>query len=217
MSCNSSPELGWEYIGKVLCYIIELSQIPKFLGNTVGLLWRKAEEEREKRKEFEEVALPYINSLYHMALKMTKNTQDAEDLVQETYLKAYRFFHKFQKGTNCKAWLFKILHNTYINSYRKKVKEPKVESVSEDPFYGIHGNILDIEEELIKRTTRQEIKEALEKLSEEFRSVVILSDLEGFSYKEISEILDCPIGTVMSRLHRGRNHLKEILLLRLSR
>lgn len=205
------------YWGDSLFYTIEPLHIPNFLRTTMGLLWRKAEEEGEKRKEFEEVALPYINSLYHMALRMTRNTQDAEDLVQETYLKAYRFFHRFQKGTNCKAWLFKILNNTYINSYRKRVKEPKIESISDNPFYETPETILDVEEELIKRITQQEIKEALGKLPEEFRSVVILSDLEGFSYKEISEILDCPIGTVMSRLHRGRSRLKEILSLTLSR
>lgn len=171
-----------------------------------------------RKKEFEELALPHIDSLYNFAIKLTRNEGDAEDLVQETYLRAYKFFDKYKKDTYIKAWLFSILRNTFINSYRKKKKEPeKVDFHSVEQFIDKltdRDNPLskdDISNDLSKDTLDSEIKSALDKLPEEFRSVILLSDIEGFSYQEISEILKCPVGTVMSRLHRGRKILYKNL------
>lgn len=171
-----------------------------------------------RKKEFEELALPHIDSLYNFAIKLTRNEGDAEDLVQETYLRAYKFFDKYKKDTYIKAWLFSILRNTFINIYRKKKKEPKkVDFHSVEQFIDKltdRDNLLsknDISNDLSKDTLDSEIKSALDELPEEFRNVILLSDIEGFSYQEISEILKCPVGTVMSRLHRGRKILYKNL------
>ncbi len=169
---------------------------------------------------FEELAMEHMPSLYTAALRMTRNPSDAEDLVQEMYLKAYRAFHTFQEGTNLKAWLYRILTNTFINTYRAKKRRPEESNVEElENLYlyrrlgGLEGATSgrSAEEEVLDRFTESDIKEALESLPEQFRMAVLLGDVEGFSYKEIAEILDVPIGTVMSRLHRGRRALQKRL------
>src|SRR6187549_2620627 len=169
---------------------------------------------------FAEQAMPFMDSLYGAALRMTRNPADAEDLVQETYLKAYRGFGGFQEGTNLKAWLYRILTNTYINSYRAKRRRPDesdIDDVEDLYLYrrlgGLEGAVAgrSAEDELLDIYTDDEIKTAIESLPEQFRMAVLLADVEGFSYKEIADILDVPIGTVMSRLHRGRKQLQERL------
>ncbi|MBI1843425.1 MAG: sigma-70 family RNA polymerase sigma factor [Actinobacteria bacterium] len=172
------------------------------------------------RDQFTDLAMEYMPSLYSAALRMTRNPADAEDLVQESYLKAYRGFHSFQEGTNLKAWLYRILTNTYINRYRAQQRRPDETSMDqeEDFFLYRHLGELDAsragrsaEDELLDLFSSSEIVEAVESLSETFRIPVLLADVEGFSYKEIAEILDIPIGTVMSRLHRGRKALQRLL------
>ena len=169
---------------------------------------------------FAEAAMEYMPSLYSAALRMTRNPADAEDLVQETYLKAYRGYASFTEGTNLKAWLYRILTNTFINSYRAKKRRPDesdLEDVEDLYLYRRLGGLeaaaagRSAEEEVLEHFTEGEIKEALESLPEQFRIAVLLADIEGFSYKEIADILDIPIGTVMSRLHRGRRALEKRL------
>jgi RNA polymerase sigma-70 factor, ECF subfamily len=169
---------------------------------------------------FADQAMPLMDGLYSAALRMTRNPADAEDLVQETYLKAYRAFHTFQEGTNLKAWLYRILTNTYINTYRAKKRRPDetdLEEVEDLYLYrrlgGLEGATAgrSAEEELLDHLTDSEVKDALESLPEQFRMAVLLADVEGFAYKEIAEILDIPIGTVMSRLHRGRKAMQKQL------
>ncbi len=169
---------------------------------------------------FTEQAMPFMSSLYSAALRMTRNPADAEDLVQEAYLRAYRGFGGFTEGTNLKAWLYRILTNTYINSYRAKQRRP-VESELEDveDLYLYHrvrdanatGLGQSAEDDLVHSIADTEVVEALESLPEAFRIPVLLADVEGFAYKEIAEIMDIPIGTVMSRLHRGRKALQKRL------
>jgi len=169
---------------------------------------------------FAEQAMPYMSSLYSAALRMTRKPADAEDLVQETYLRAYRGFGGFEQGTNLKAWLYRILTNTFINQYRAKKRrfdETELDE-SEDLFlYRRLGGLeaaaagRSAEDELMDWFTDAEVKAAVEALPEQFRMAVLLADIEGFSYKEIAEILDIPIGTVMSRLHRGRKGLQKHL------
>ncbi len=174
----------------------------------------------KKKQEFEAIAFVHMNALYNTALRMTRNELDAEDLVQDVYVRAFRFFHKFERGTNFKAWIFKILTNTYINQYRKKIKQPqKVDfekikhSFTEKPSRnGKFDKVLNQEEGgFYEELFDDEIQEALFQLSDEFRMVVLLADVEGFSYKEIAQIMECPIGTVMSRLSRARKQLQNIL------
>jgi RNA polymerase sigma-70 factor (ECF subfamily) len=170
---------------------------------------------------FADQAMDYMSSLYTAALRMTRNPSDAEDLVQETYLKAYRAFGGFQEGTNLKAWLYKILTNTFINSYRAKKRRPEqsdLDDVEDLYLYRRLGGLeaaaagRSAEDEVLDHFTDDDVKAALEALPEQFRMAVLLADVEGFSYKEIAEILDVPIGTVMSRLHRGRKALQKALL-----
>lgn len=165
-------------------------------------------------------AMEYMGSLYSAALRMTRNPSDAEDLVQETYLKAYRAFGSFQEGTNLKAWLYRILTNTFINSYRARRRRPEqteLDEVEDLYLYRRLGGLEAVsagrsaEEEVLEHFTETEVKEAVESLPEQFRMAVLLADVEGFAYKEIAEILDVPIGTVMSRLHRGRRALQKAL------
>src|SRR3954469_6349014 len=169
---------------------------------------------------FADQAMPLMSSLYSAALRMTRNPSDAEDLVQETYLKAYRGFGGFQEGTNLKAWLYRILTNTFINSYRAKKRRPEeseLEEVEDLYLYRRLGGLeaaeagRSAEDELLEHMTDFEVKEAIESLPEQFRVAVLLADVEGFSYKEIADITDVPIGTVMSRLHRGRKQLQSRL------
>jgi RNA polymerase sigma-70 factor (ECF subfamily) len=169
---------------------------------------------------FADLAMEHMGSLYTAALRMTRNPADAEDLVQETYLKAYRAFGSFQAGTNLKAWLYKILTNTFINSYRAKKRRPEqseLDDVEDLYLYRRLGGLeaaaagRSAEEEVLDHFTDADVKAALESLPEQFRMAVLLADVEGFSYKEIAEILGVPIGTVMSRLHRGRKALQKAL------
>jgi len=169
---------------------------------------------------FAEQAMDHMGSLYGAALRMTRNPADAEDLLQETYLKAYRSFATFQEGTNLKAWLYRILTNTFINSYRAKKRRPEltdVEDVEDLYLYHRLGGLeaasagRSAEEEVLERFTDDDVKAALEALPEQFRIAVLLADVEGFSYKEIAEMTEVPIGTVMSRLHRGRRALQKAL------
>jgi RNA polymerase sigma-70 factor (ECF subfamily) len=172
------------------------------------------------RAHFAEQAMEYMGSLYSAALRMTRNPSDAEDLVQETYLKAYRAFGTFQEGTNLKSWLYKILTNTFINNYRAKRRRP-VETELDDVedlylYRRLGGNQAasvgrSPEDLVLDRFTESDVKGAVESLPEPFRLAVVLADVEGFSYKEIAEILEVPIGTVMSRLHRGRRALEKAL------
>lgn len=153
-----------------------------------------------------------MNALYNFALKMTGDEDDADDLVQETYLKAFRFFDKFEKGTNCKAWLFRILKNSYINDYRKQVKEPnKVDYEDVQNFYeNIKSDEVEskhYEQDVFSNLLDDEISKAITDLPEDFRTVIILSDIEGFTYDEIADFVDIPVGTVRSRLHRARKML----------
>jgi RNA polymerase sigma-70 factor (ECF subfamily) len=169
---------------------------------------------------FERDAMPYVGQLYAAAMRMTRNPADAEDLVQETMLKAYRAYDTFQEGTNLKAWLYRILTNTYINRYRKAQRRPTETDLGEVEDLYLYRRLgsedtadmaRSAEDQLLEGLVESDIKEAVESLPEHFRLPVLLADLEGFSYKEIAEILEIPIGTVMSRLHRGRKQLQRAL------
>ncbi len=169
---------------------------------------------------FSELAMPFMGPLYSAALRMTRYPAVAEDLVQETYLRAYRAFESFQEGTNIKAWLYRILTNTFINQYRAAKRRPEqsdIEDVEDLYLYRRLGGLeaamagRSPETELLESIPDAEVKEALESLPEQFRMAVLLADVEGFAYKEIADILDIPIGTVMSRLHRGRKQLQKRL------
>ena len=176
--------------------------------------------EGERQRQFSEQAMEFMPQLYTAALRMTRNAADAEDLVQETYLKAYRAWDSFKQGTNLKAWLYRILTNTFINTYRAKKRRPdesELDEVEDLYLYRRLGGLeaaqtgRSAEDEVIDLFTEDEVKAAIEALPESFRIAVLLADVEGFSYKEIAEIVDVPIGTVMSRLHRGRKALQKAL------
>jgi RNA polymerase sigma factor (sigma-70 family) len=172
--------------------------------------------EKEKLKIFESEFMPQINSMYNFAFRLTLDEDDAKDLVQDTYLKAFRFISSFQQGTNAKAWLFRILKNSFINDFRKKSKEPsKVDYQDVETFYNSDDVDSDITTDLRVETVQDmigdEVSNALNSLPVDFRTVIILCDLEGFTYEEMAKILDIPIGTVRSRLHRARNILKDKL------
>ena len=172
--------------------------------------------DKEKNEIFNGEFMPHINSMYNFGYRLTLDGDDAKDLVQDTYLKAYRFIESFQRGTNAKAWLFRILKNSFINDYRKKSKEPnKVDYQEVESYYNsedVDRQITpDLRVEALKDMIGDEISNALNSLDVDFRTVIILCDLEGFKYEEMAKILDIPIGTVRSRLHRARQLLKEKL------
>jgi RNA polymerase sigma factor (sigma-70 family) len=177
---------------------------------------REQYSEQQKQSIFNQEFMPHINSMYNFAYRLTLDADDAKDLLQDTYLKAFRFIDSFQQGTNAKAWLFRILKNSFINDYRKKSKEPsKVDYQEVETFYNsedVDRQITpDLRVEALQDMIGDEISIALNSLDVDFRTVIILCDLEGFKYEEMAKILDIPIGTVRSRLHRARNLLKEQL------
>ncbi len=174
-------------------------------------------EEVQKQEDFEEEIIPHLDAMYNFALRLTSDPSDAEDLVQDTIVKAYRFFSSYEKGTNAKAWLFRILKNSYINNYRKKSKKPNQVDYDEvSTFYETiraeRTDTSDLEDKMFRDLIDDDISNALDELPEDFRTVVLLCDVEGFTYEEIANMLDVPIGTIRSRLHRGRNLLKSQLM-----
>ena len=168
--------------------------------------------------DFEAAAIPYLDGLYNMAFRLTRNAEDAEDLIQETYLKAYKHYDKFEAGTNLKAWLFRIMKNTFINGYRKKQSQPpqsafsEIEGTFENLVEAGDGQAANPEQEFLAKVLDEDVQLALDALREDYRMVILLVDLEGFSYKEAASILEVPVGTVMSRLYRGRRMLEQVLL-----
>lgn len=177
---------------------------------------RKKYSDNEKNSIFDLEFMPHIDSMYNFAFRLTFDEDDAKDLVQDTYLKAFRFINSFEQGTNAKAWLFRILKNSFINDYRKKSKQPaKVDYQEVETYYNSddvdYSITSDLRVDAVKDMLGDEISNALNSLAVDFRTVIILCDLEGFTYEEMAKILDIPIGTVRSRLHRARNLLKEKL------
>ena len=182
------------------------------------LFKKKPKTEKWTRKAFEAEALPHMGALFGTALRMTRSPADAEDLVQDTYFKALRAKEQFEPGSNCKAWLFRILTNTFINKYRRRVKEREILHGADKQtavwnFYRPDGRraIIDPENALVDRFMSDEVQAALEALPVDYRTVITLSDVQGFSYKEVAEMAQIPVGTVMSRLHRGRRILQQKL------
>ena len=181
--------------------------------------------EQEKKREFEELFVPLLDNLYNIALRMTRNPKDAEDLVQEAYLKAFRFFHRFEKGTNARAWILTILTNTFRTKYRKKKQEPDMVDFQAIENFCLADEIVKVIKasdkseakgasevvQVLKDYVSDDILKALESVPEQFRLAVLLSDVEGFSYQEIADTVQCEIGTVKSRIFRAREKLRELL------
>ncbi|MGB3687053.1 MAG: sigma-70 family RNA polymerase sigma factor [Ornithinimicrobium sp.] len=176
------------------------------------------ESESDRARRFEREAMPLLDQMYSAALRTARNPTDAEDLVQETYAKAFAAFHQYRPGTNLKAWMYRILTNTYINTYRKKQRQPKESDAAEVEDYQLaraerhtSRGLRSAEVEALDHLPDSDVKRALASIGEDFRMAVYLADVEGFAYKEIAEIMETPIGTVMSRLHRGRRQLRDLL------
>ncbi len=200
----------------------EAADVPEIVdGRTAdGDIVRTELTDDERRRLFAEQAMPLVDPLYGAALRYTRNAADAEDLVQDTMAKAFAAFHQYQQGTNLKAWLYRILHNAYINAYRKKQRRPQEdlqEAIDDFSLYDAlrgrptSGSGVSAEVEALSALTDDEVKQALADLPDTFRMAVYLADVEGFAYKEIAEIMGTPVGTVMSRLHRGRKALQKAL------
>jgi len=174
-------------------------------------------DEKQKHKDFDEEIIPHMDALYNFALRLTTDPNDAEDLVQDTIVKAYRFFSSYEKGTNAKAWMFRILKNSFINNYRKTSKKPSQVDYDEVSSYyesirAERTETSDLENLMFREMMDDDLSNALTRLPEDFRTVVLLCDVDGYTYEEIANMLDVPIGTIRSRLHRGRNLLKTELL-----
>ena len=210
---GSHDEKQKQVVGSFYMSPEDSDEVSDSLGNET-----KVKSSPELTARFERDALPLLDQIYAGALRMTRNPADAQDLVQETYIKAYRAFAGFQEGTNLKAWLYRILTNTYINIYRKAQREPRVNPVDEihdwqmaDAERHTSGGLRSAEAEALDLLPNTVISDAFSAVPEDFRNAVYLADVEGFAYKEIAEIMDVPVGTVMSRLHRGRKALRELL------
>ena len=179
-----------------------------------GSILRTELSEDERRELFEAQVMPFTDRLYGAAMRYTRDPVDAQDLLQEAMVKAYRSYHQYQQGTNLKAWLYRVLHTTYLSMYRKRQRRPQENLTDDWGDHTLFDAVVDsgsVEEEVLGAFTDQAVKDALAELPEQFRMAVYLADIEGFAYKEIADIMDTPVGTVMSRIHRGRKGLQQAL------